>query len=270
MKAGSSVIALALSLMALSPALVAADVSDPGSPHFANRMFGDFSTPTVAPGSILTFAFNVTNPYEDDSDIMDDIVITIGVYRYSTQETSREVDEDFKDPPILDHVGIEAFKEFDMLLPGSSEHVELHISTSKDTPHGSYFSQSTYFMRFRVAFHFLGNSTEVMLQSRGFFTDEQWNEMVNFTSGESIVNTDYMKSLGVDGIIPDSAFGLKEPIPVWPLELLVAGILVVSIMSTYYYVLDNPGKHPWLEQRFYYLRGKLRELRSQLKDRRRK
>jgi hypothetical protein len=110
----------------------------------------------------------------------------------------------------------------------------------------------------------------VLLQSRGFFTDEQWDHMVSFSGNESIVNTTYMHSLGVDGLLPDSSFGIKIPIPRWPLYLLIAVICGIAFMATYYFVLDNPGRYPKLEQRFYYLRGKLSELRSQLKDRRRK
>ncbi len=268
MKAGSAVATLALSFMFLSSAITATAVPDPGIPQFANHMLNGFSTPTVFPGSKLAFSFNLTNPYAESTDIMENIILTIGVYKYSTQETNRVVDESFDDAPIIDHVGTEVVKEYDTLDLGETARVDLDISTTKDTPHGSYFSHSTYFMRFKVAFNFSGDSTPVVLQSRGFFTDEQWDQMVIFTASDSIINTTYMRSLGVDGLLPDSAFGLKKPIPVWPLGLLIAGICAVSFMSLFYFVLDNPGKYPRLEQRFYYLRGKLRELRSQFKDRR--
>ena len=268
MRAGSAVVALALSFMMLSTAFIAAGADNPGSPQYVNRMLSGFTTPTVSPGSNLTFSFNITNPYDNETDVMEEVILTIGVYKYSTQETSRAIDEDFEDAPIIDHLGTEVLKEYAMLDPWETERVEIDISTSRDTPHGSYFSQSTYFMRFKVSFNFLGNSTPVVLQSRGYFTDAQWDRMVSFSANESIIDIDYMRSLGVDGLLPDSAFGLKKPIPVWPLGLLIAGICVLSFMSMYYFVLDNPGKYPRLEQRFYYLRGKLRESRSKLKDRR--
>ncbi len=272
MKAGLAVLPLALSFMMLLPASTSADINDPGSPRFANSILNGFITPTVSPGTSLEFSFNLTNPYDIENETMDmeGVVLTTGIYEYSTQETNREVNASFKNAPILDHIGIEIIHEFDQIAAGATERVEIVVSTSKKTPHGSYFSQSTYFMRFKLTFHFPGNSTEVVLQSRGFFSDEQWDQMVAFTGEDSIVNTTYMRSLGVDGLLPDSAFGLKQPIPKWPLGIIIGAIGVLSFTALYYFVLDNPGKYPRLEQRFYYLRGKLRESRSKLQDRRRK
>jgi hypothetical protein len=270
MKAGLVALPLALSFLMISPAFATAEVDNPGGPQYANMILNGFVTPTESPGDRLEFSFNLTNPYTDDTDIMEGVALTIGVYKYSTQETTLEVNSSFKHAPILDHLGIQVVKEFDRIASGDTRRVEVNISTSTKTPHGSIFSQSSYFMRFKLSFNFSGNSTPVVLQSRGFFTDEEWTRMVIFTDKESIINTTYMRSLGVDGLLPDSAFGLKQPIPKWPLGIIFVGIGVLSFMSLYYFVLDNPGKYPRLEQRFYYLRGKSREFRSQLKDRRRK
>jgi hypothetical protein len=258
--------------MMLSPASATADVNDPGGPRFANSILNGFITPTASPGSSLEFSFNLTNPYDAENETLDmeDIVLTTGIYEYSTQETSRDVNASFKNPPIMDHIGTEITNEFDQIAAGDTERVETVVSTSKKTPHGSYFSQSTYFVRFKLTYHFPDNLTQVVLQSRGFFTDEQWDHMVTFSGDDSIVNTTYMRSLGVDGLLPDSAFGLKQPIPKWPLGIIIGAMGVLSFMAVYYFVLDNPGKYPRLEQRFYYLRGKLRESRSKLEDRRRK
>lgn len=269
MKAGLMALALAFSLL-LPSSFSAADIADPGSPKFANNILGGFVTPTVSPGEIVMFSFNVTNPYDNESAVMENTTLVIGVYKYSTQETSREVNASFKHPPSVDGLGIEVARLMDPLAPGETARIELEIDTSRKTPHGSYFSQSTYFVRFKLTFNFSGNSTQVLLQSRGFFTDAQWDQMVSFSANQSIVNITYMRSLGVNGILPDSAFGIKVPIPRWPLGLLIAVICALTFMSLYYFVLDNPGKYPMLEKRFYYLRGKLSELRSQLKDRRRK
>lgn len=273
MKAGPAVLALALSFLVLSSAFASADNPDPGSPRYANNVLGGFVTPTVSPGETVGFSFNLTNPYEsieNNSAVMENITLSVGVYKYSTQETTREVNASFKHAPSIDGVGSSLVTVLDPIEPGGTHRMDLHISTSKKTPHGSYFSQSTYFVRFRLTFNFVDNSTQIVLQSRGFFSDDEWNRMVSFLANESIVDTAYMKSLGVNGLLPDSAFGLKIPIPRWPLGLLIAAICAFSFMALYYFVLDNPGKYPRLEQRFYYLRGKLSELRSQLKDRRRK
>ncbi|MCU0860496.1 MAG: hypothetical protein MUE55_07935, partial [Thermoplasmata archaeon] len=218
----------------------------------------------------LVFGFNMTNPYDDPACTMVDLNLTVGIYRYATQEEVRDLDDEFEDPPVFENGEPEMSLEFDELQLEETVRVDLSISTDKDTPHGSYFSQSTYFVRLRLAFNFEGNDTRVLLQSRGFFTEEQWDEMVSFDPEESIVNLTYMHSLGVDGLIPDSSFGIKIPIPRWPLGVLIAGCCLSAFMALYYFVLDNPGKYPSLEKRFYKLRGELSELRGKLEDLRRK
>jgi hypothetical protein len=270
MKTGPAALALAMAFLVLSSSSATAEIVNPGSPSYANSILNGFITPTVRPGQTVMFSFNITNPYPEPDGAMIDITLDLGVYKYSTQETTKVVDQDFDHAPSIDGFGSEIISQLDPLTPGSTTRIDLHIATSKHTPHGSYFSQSTYFMRFKLTFNLTGNSTPVVLQSRGYFTDEQWDRMVSFEADQSIVNTTYMKSLGVDGLLPDSAFGLKVPIPRWPLGIIIGAIGVLSSMALYYYVLDNPGKYPRLEKRFYYLRGKLRELRSEFKDRRRK
>jgi len=257
-------------ILLVAPSYASADVALPGSPTYANNMLGGFVTPTVSPGEAVLFSFNLTNPYDDENASMENSTLTIGIYEYATQEKNAIVDSSFKHPPSIDGQGTEVSRGISSVPVGDTIRVQLHIDTSEKTPHGSYFSQSTYFVRFKLTFNFPANSTQVLLQSRGFFSAEQWEHMVSFSGNDSIVNTTYMHSLGVDGLLPDSSFGIKVPIPRWPLYLLIAAICGTIFMASYYFVLDNPGMYPKLEKRFYYLRGKLSELRSQLEDRRRK
>jgi hypothetical protein len=239
-----------------------ASVPVPGAPQYANNMLSDFVTPTVAPGQSFVFAFNVSNPYDDAEAIMINVTMTVGIYRYATQEELRDVDDEFDNPPVFEDGLTEHVVEIGILPRDSTETVSLEISTSKNTPHGSYFMQSTYFVRLSMTFNFEDNDTAVVLKSKGYFTDEEWDEMVSFDPEESLVNITYMNGLGVDGLLPDSSFGLKIPIPRWPLALLIICCASVSFAALYYFVLDNPGKYPKLEKRFYKLRGKLSELRS--------
>lgn len=262
--------ALLVASLLLVSAGVLADVAMPGEPKYANNIMSDFVTPTVAPGETVHFGFNVSNPYDDPACDMTDVTLTVGIYQYATQEETRDVDEDFKNPPLIEGESTELDLYFEAIPLGGTERVEIDITTKEKTPHGSYFSQSTYFVRFAMVFYFPGNSTAVHLQSRGFFTDEQWDTMVSFESGDSIVNVTYMHSLGIDGLIPDSSFGIKIPIPRWPLGVLIGACCFVSFLALYYFVLDNPGSYPRLEKRFYYLRGKLRQLRGKLEHRLRK
>ncbi|HEX9908841.1 MAG TPA: hypothetical protein VGB78_10335 [Thermoplasmata archaeon] len=261
-------IALAVACILLLPSGVLGDVNDAGAPKYANGILNGFVTPTVKPGQVVEFSLNLTNTYSDDPTAnMTDVRLTVGVYMYATSEESEEVGDDFRDPPLLFGLGTEQEIDIEDVDVGATLRIEIPIQTERDTPHGSTFSPSTYFVRFKLVFEFEGNATAVVMQSKGYFTDEQWDTMVSFESDEPIVNRTYMKSLGVDGLIPDSSFGLKVPIPRWPLGLLIFGCVCASGMALYYYVMGNPGRYPRLEKRLYYLRGKLGELRGKLQDR---
>jgi len=262
-----------VSVLLICTSLASADTPrNPGSPRYANRILSDFITPVVSPGKTVNFSFNftnpyhVTNPYDNTSVAMIDFTLVVGIYRYSTQEKTENVTSSFPHPPLIRGDSTQRSIFLPSIGVNNTTRVNLPIETSRETPHGSYFSQSTYFVRFNLTFNFPGNDTKVVLRSRGFFTDEQWNTAVSFSSGDPIVNTTYLKSIGVDGLLPDSSFGIKIPIPRWPLAVLVGGIGGLSFAALYFYVLDNPGRHPKLEQRFYYLRGKLRELRGKSED----
>ncbi len=246
--------------------------AEPGDPSYVNRIMNDFSTPTVVPGKTLIFSFNVSDPYEGAS--MTGIVLTVGIYKYATKDEVREVNESFPHAPLINGEFLEYKKTLDSMPIGGTimvQRVSFAIETSHKTPHGTYFSSSAYFLRFNLTFSLQSYSAPVVLKSRGYFTDEQWRLMfTNEDESNHSLNVDYMHSLGVSGIIPDSSFGLKAPIPRWPLVILGIATGGAAVMAVYYFVIDNPGKYPPLEKRFYYLRGKLSELRRKLQNRRRK
>jgi hypothetical protein len=269
MKACLAILAAAIMILTVSSTAVRAEITDPGAPKYTNNIFGGFVTPTVSPGRTVDFAFNLTNPYVYLNSLvnMTHVNLTVGIYEYATQEEAREINSSFKNPPLINGQAPQLSFSLDDITSKMPVRTNLSIHTSDKTPHGSYFSQSTYFVRFKLTFQLEGNATPVVLQSKGFFTDAQWSHMVSFTAGQDIVNTTYMRSLGVDGLIPDSSFGIKVPIPRWPLMVLIAACVGVSLLAMYFFVLDNPGKYPRLEKRAYYLRGKLSELRSHLKNR---
>ncbi|MBE0517848.1 MAG: hypothetical protein IH630_01305 [Thermoplasmata archaeon] len=270
MRAICGALSIIMALIIALPSMASADIDKPGGPQYANNIFSDFSTPTVAPGDTFVFSFNLTNPYDDVMAVMTNVNLTVGIYRYATQEEVTDVNQDFESPPCFENGDVETSVIIDELDIGETERIELGIAVGKSTPHGSYFSQATYFIRLKLSFLFEGNSTPVILQSRGYFSQEEWDDLVSFDPGESIIDMTYMESLGIDGLIPDSSFGVKIPIPKWPLGVLIGASCALGFGALYYFVLDNPGKYPSLEKRFYKLRGKMRELWGKLKHIRRK
>ncbi len=268
MRAGLLSFVVAVVIILIGSNLARADIPNPGSPTYANRVMSDFIMPVIRPGETARISFNVSNPYNEASAVMVNATLSVGIYWYATTETDEPVTDAFPNPPSINGNGTEETVSLGRLDLNSTKRVNLAVETAKRTPHGSFFSQSTYFIRFKMSFNFELNSTTVLLQSRGYFTEAQWSELVSFDAGQPIVDTAYLKSLGVDGLLPDSSFGIKVPIPRWPLGLLIAACVALCLGALYSFVMDNPGKYPRLEKRFYYLRGKLGESWRQLKHRR--
>lgn len=167
MKYTLATVSIILSLVLLSSYPAAADIPNPGTPRYANNFFNDFQTPTVAPGQTVNFSFNLTNPYDSSSAgtqnvTLVNVTLVIGIYMYATQEKAEAVMGSFPHPPLIHGTTTEWKENIPDIWPGNTTRIELPIFTFKKTPHGSYFSQSTYFVRFNLTFNFPDNSTDVV------------------------------------------------------------------------------------------------------------
>ncbi len=259
------VISIALAVALLAPLAQAQSVVEP---RFVNRMLGDFQTPSIVPGSSGTFRFSVNNPDPFNlTSSMENVSISISIYHYATLEESIPVSE-ISDPPTIAESGGTALDvDCGAILPGGEFPVEFNIDTMKKTPHGSYFSQSSYFVRFMLEFSYLG--LDYAMASRGHFTDEQW-ELLKEGGGAGEINQTYLHELGYDGIIPDSAFSVRIPIPIWPFYMLVGLTALSGAMAFSFHVLDNPGRYPRLELRLLRLSGRVETWKASLKEKRQK
>ena len=75
-----------------------------------------------------------------------------------------------------------------------------------------------------------------------------------------------LDTLEIDGIIPDSSFGVKKPIPKWPLYILITLTVLFASLSVIF-SLEEGGTYPKLNKWLQKQRGKLNELRLRLKYR---
>ena len=75
-----------------------------------------------------------------------------------------------------------------------------------------------------------------------------------------------LEKLEVDGIIPDSSFGIKKPIPKSPLYVLISLTILFASLSIVFY-LEEEGTYPELNKWLQKQRGKLNQLRLRLKYR---
>ncbi|MBA3046406.1 MAG: hypothetical protein KKH41_01515 [Candidatus Thermoplasmatota archaeon] len=247
-----TLISLALALALLAP-LAQAQSAD--EPRFVNRMLDDIRTPAITPGDDGILSFTVNNPDAINlTSPMENVSIAVSIYHYATLEDFIPISE-ISNPPVIAESGtIVLNMNCGDIPPGGSYAVNLTIQTEKGTPHGSYFSQSSYLVRFMLSFSYQGQN--YTMASRGHFTDAEWEHLkLDGTVGE--MNQTYLEELGFDGIIPDTAFSVRKNIPLWPFFALVGLTVLSGLTALSFYVLDNPGRYTKLEVRLLRLSGRM-------------
>ena len=243
-------------------------VSHPGNiPDFHN-----FSTPQLEPGENSDFSLDVLNRYNET---LENVIIEAEIYHRADIDESETLDNiPSKKRPYISNTkwtsNIDNIEEtqdtndtkkatYDIgeLEFNETITLEFKIKTDDDTKEG------TYFVRFSMNFDL--NTTTRIMQSRGHWSSEQWeNATTNITEGRlGIIN---LEALLVDGIIPDSSFGVKKPIPKWPLYLLITLTIVFAGLALVFY-LEEEGDYPKLNKWLQKQRGKFNKLRLRLKYR---
>ena len=233
--------------------------SHPGNiPNFHN-----FETPQLEPGENSFFSFEIQNRYVEN---ITNVSINAEIYHRADIDESeslekinsgkrpiiekncwnyKENDENCSDSLSPDKAGF----NIEMIAVNQTIQLKFDINTNDDTIEG------TYFVRFSMNYQL--NETDRILQSRGFWDMEQWtNATTNLTDDyPGNINLD---SLNVDGIIPDSSFGIKKPIPKWPLYILITLTVVFAGLSVVFYLEEEetyPELNKWLQK----MRGKFNQ-----------
>lgn len=184
-------------------------------------LFDNYKSPQIRPGKSGTFSFDVENRYAYP---MSKVHITLEIYRYATISTTKDV-VNIRNPPYIlkeEQKSQNITFDFSVILPDDKERIEFIIYTEKETPQGTYF--------IRALLEFTYNGTEYVMKSRGHFTKEEW----------AIIDTpNGTLPKGVSGIIPESSFGVKEPIPQWPLYILWGGAGFLLALAVFFYVKEE-------------------------------
>src|SRR6184192_3486091 len=170
-------LALALSLLLLAAFLAPLSAGeDFGTVGKVNKLIDIQDTPQLAPGESgrVRFLFNSTY-----SETILNVRLNASIYRYATIDESIAVDTSWTYPyPRIAETGSREWVWTNAsILPGTSTPLEFTILTAPDShemPHGTIFSQSSYFLRFWLEFD--GNVTGNLFRmvSPGFFTRAQW------------------------------------------------------------------------------------------------
>ncbi len=227
--------------------ILASYVNSPA--HVPN--FDNFHTPVLKPGESGIFNFTIENRYVNP---MHHVVLEIGIYEWATEQDHAMIEKVANHPVIQESGKVNYTMEIGTIYPGVNWTVEFHIQTYGGTPDG------VYFVRFHISFEY--NSSNYMMWSRGYFSNEVWD---NATQNHTL-NLEYLsQALGkpVDGIVPDSSFSVKSDLT-WILYVLIGITAAVGFLALYTYLKEEQISNP-ADEKYYELKGKYKELERKLK-----
>lgn len=227
-------------------------ISYPGSiPEFEN-----YTTPQLKPGQEGVFNFTIMNRYDKE---IKDVLLNIEIYRFATIHTTKEIEKIGTPPTFRETNSPNVTFKFNNNSIGVNETIPIQfiIQTNSNTAEG------TYFVRCTLTFYY--NDTKYQMKSRGYFSNEEWEEATENATDDDPGNIN-LTFLDCDGIIPDSSFGVKNPIPRWPLYVLIIATIFFAVLAIVFYIEDTQSS-PWLNKRIQRMRGKFYQFRRFLKHR---
>ena len=189
----------------------------------ASKIIEIIRTPVIKPSKEGELIFNMTNPYPLS---MENVSLTAEIYYFVehtwfTERKSCKISN--IEHPFFENGNEKincSWKEIN-----EKNSTSLLIISNKDT------DQGTYFVRFHLEFDY--KNIHYIMKSIGFFTNEQWEKATSCGTEFGGVNTSI---LGIDAIIPETTFGVKQPIPLWPLYLLIAVTAFLGIVAVRSYI----------------------------------
>jgi len=218
------------------------DISDP---YFTNQLIDEIDTPSIEPGKDGELTITLKNPYQEE---MENINFNVSIYWLSYIDIDKNISE-VDEPPVFDNREIYSALKMDELLTNESEEHRYLIQTSE------YTEEGVYSIRFRLEFSIDGERH--IMKSRGHFSNEEWED----------ARVSEFTELNVSGIIPESSFEVRDPVPRWPQYLLGIITTVSGILAVMFYMQEKYNSFPKLEKTFDNWTSKFKEFRSGLNKR---
>lgn len=201
-----------------------------------NKVIAIRETPTIAIGGTGVLRMEINNPFESE---MRNISLFVEPYVLICNTGMVVIDNITNGPVIQNNTHNFNIVRIDALPEKDNITINWTISTASKTAAGDFFSKGIYLVRIKISFDI--EEVTVAYCSRGFFLDSDWNEIVKRSNSSfPIINLEYLKSLGYDGIIPETSFIVYEEFPVWPLLIVSAIAIASTILGFNYYIKENP------------------------------
>ena len=243
--------------------------------------FQHFTTPQMEPGGKGTLNFTITNRYgsdvmdgmdtDDDDKIskeeheawkekvdMRNVRLQLEIYHEARIDESKNLSEIGEPPYFLSSGNTTLVLTFGIIEPGAVVEVRETIKSRIDTREGTYFV--------RTALSFRYNSTTYSMKSRGHFSKELWEKATSEGDEHKDTGAINLTTLGVDGIIPETTFGVRKAVAIWPIYLFAGLTIFFAGLAIFVYLLEEEV-YPNLNKRVEEHRRKLNELWFSLKHR---
>lgn len=156
-------------------------------------LISNFTMPELTQGNSGPMELSLTNRYDMN---ITNVTVTSEIYRYANIGGSLHL-SNMDSNPIFDSTRNQSISHnwTSISINETKSDLAFVIRSFQKTKVG------TYFVRLQITFTY--NGSNYFMRSRGHFTDEEWD---NATSSGPID----IQSLGVDGIVPDTTFGVKK------------------------------------------------------------
>lgn len=267
-----SCVALLVSIILVLPSLnftvtVTAQQEYPANPEIVNKLLNTFQPLNIAPGNTGRLTFNMTNNYLGT---MSNMRLTIEIYKYITTDEERLVNSSsFYHAPLLRTVDAGDLPMQNIIISDLPSYrlsyynhtISLPVITDKATPKGTYIVRFT--LKFTLSTVKKPGFDQWIMKSRSYFTNEEWKAA---ELGASDYDKKYtgginLTMLGVDGILPDTAFSVTEPPNMVGFYILIGLATFFGFLGYGFYMYENYGKYPWLEEWWQSWKYKIRTLK---------
>jgi hypothetical protein len=259
---GPRALVFLVSLLLLSGSVGAQTVEDISAPNKVPDMSYFKTRPdTIEPGASGKLNFTLTNRYED---AMENATLVVDIYKWATIDEAKEIKKIDRAPTFKEGQAQRYEISQGTMQPGVGYNMVITIQTKDDTPEG------TYFVRTMMDFDYHGANR--VMRSRGHFTNAQWEAATDEINLNQSVGGINITLLGVDGILVDTSFSVKKPMPMWPLAVLIGLTVLFAALAVVFYLVEEEKGHTKLKKAFFPQAGKVQQrkmlLERDLKKRR--
>ena len=187
-------------------------------------LLGNLSAPTLTPGESGSIRFSVVDPL---ASAIAETVLTLEVYAFNAFPGNATSTVPVASAPLLFNAtasGATVTINVGPLSPGAGYVGEVGVRSSASTPSGAF--------AVRTQLEFSSGGVAYRLASRGWFTAAQWAAATELPNGSATLN---LTTLGVSGVLPETAIVVANSAFPWVLAGVAAGGVVFVGLGAWLY-----------------------------------